>query len=311
MAETRWHRLPASPVITDVVKEVLIVACTESTIDLETALLEEGFACRVLRQQAGDRPQGFSHSYLCLLNHCNAWREVVKQQRLTLIVEADFVPVAGMGQLPISFPKGQSDFGIAWLYTCAPQIYTVSPEGYAEGFATSMAAYVIGPKAASILLEFAQQITETIGPHQYSSWDSEVEGVLRSHQLRNYVPFRNYGEHGGIPNPEHLLHNLTITHRADVLYGKLAFLPMYATKVSGNPHVNFWLMRSYARLRGWGRLVCGRFLRWKIFCHSTVPWQLLKFALLRQFVLHMKPLKNPHPLRHHLPLSCPPPESLR
>ncbi|MGL5193954.1 MAG: LPS biosynthesis glycosyltransferase [Chroococcales cyanobacterium] len=265
----------------DLIGKVLIIAYKESTDLLEKTLAEEGFKPEVLRQADNPAMQDFSPNYRCMLNHRSAWEKALSEPKPTLIVEADFVPVRGFGQLPLSFPCNRTeDLGIAWLYTCAPQIYSVSKDGYAQGFSTAMVAYIITNHSAEYLMQLADRITDEIGPKNYFSWDSGIEAFLRQHKLKNYVPFRSYGEHGGRPNPEHLQNQLSITHRADVLYGKLAFLPLYASEArEGN--FKFLGVRLNARIKGIGRLVTGRYIRLPVLKRSSVPGRLLSFAIGR------------------------------
>jgi GR25 family glycosyltransferase involved in LPS biosynthesis len=266
----------------DRIDQTFVIACKEDTTLLEQTMATEGIACEVLRQAPGEVRPEFARSYGCLLNHSQAWRKVLERGKPALIMEADFVPVKGFGSLPMPCDVMDDRTGVAWLYTCASQVYTISGEGFAEGFSVSTVAYVVTPNAAMALLDLAEQIRSEYGECHYSPWDSEIEGFLRSRGLRCYIPFRNYGEHGGIPNPEHAQNRdrwkqLSTCHRADRLYGELAFLPAYA--------VNGWEFRQtrfYGWSRGIGRLVLGKFLRWKIVGRSTVPLRLVGFALRRQ-----------------------------
>ena len=91
-----------------------------------------------------------------------------------------------------------------------------------------MVAYLLTPAGAQVLLELAEKIAESPGPTQYSTWDSKIEEFLRVRKLDGYLPWRNYGEHGGKPNSEHKKAGLSSVHRADLLYGKFAFTPIYA-----------------------------------------------------------------------------------
>ena len=88
----------------------------------------------------------------------------------------------------------------------------------------------------------------------------------------DFVPVINFSQHG-----------LSKSHRADVLYGKLAFLPMYA----GNSRLNFILIRLKARIKGIARLFLGKFLRIAVIKGSSVPGRLIKFALSRQLTLSL------------------------
>ncbi|MGK7952755.1 MAG: LPS biosynthesis glycosyltransferase [Xenococcaceae cyanobacterium] len=272
-----------SPKLIDSLGKVAIVAYKESTDLLQQYFTESGFDCQVIRQQHKPEYKNYSQSYLVLLNHCAAWEIARQATKPTLIVEADFVPVINFSQLPLTFSPQQPNVGISWLYTCAPQVYSVSADGYAQGFSTSMVAYIITPQGANHLLDLADAIAKNPGPTVYSSWDSQIEGFLRQKKLKNYLPFRNYGEHGGLPNREHHQHGLSKSHRADVLYGKLAFLPMYAA----NSRLNFILIRLKARIKGIARLFLGKFLRIAVIKGSSVPGRLIKFALNRQLTLSL------------------------
>ncbi|NES23228.1 MAG: LPS biosynthesis glycosyltransferase [Symploca sp. SIO3E6] len=280
------HQTPQSHQLADCIDKVFIIAYKESTQLLEETLAKEGLPCKVLRQEHQPEYQNFSPSYLCLLNHRRAWEEATQQSKPTLIVEADFVPVLGLGKLPLPFNPHQTDVGVSWLYTCAPQIYYVSPEGYAQGFSTSLVAYIVTPYAAQYLIELAEKVKEEIGTSHYSSWDSEIDSVLLAKQLKNYIPFRNYGEHGGLPNPEHHRHGLSKTHRADILYGKLAFVPSYAVEGGNNP-LQFLSARLKARLKGIARLAMGKFLRVPVMQGSSTPGRLISFAVRRQLSMRL------------------------
>ena len=216
------------------------------------------------------------------MNHCKAWRKIVAAGKAALIIEADFVPVKGFANLPMPCDVMDNRTGVAWLYTCASQLYSVTADGFAEGFSVSTVAYIVTPNGAVGLLELAEKIRLNYGERSYSAWDSEVESFLRSRSLVCYIPFRNYGEHGGIPNPEHAQNrdrwkHFSRCHRADRLYGELAFLPAYALN-----HWEFRQVRLYAWVKGLGRLFFGKFLRWNVMRGSSFPLRLLGFAVRRQ-----------------------------
>jgi hypothetical protein len=264
------------------ISKVLIIACKEQTQQLEAVFTQEGFECQVLRQEFQPEYENFSRSYLSLMNHNRAWEIAEKETQPTMIVEADFVPVVGIAKLPLPFNPKQTNVGISWLYTCAPQVYSVSDQGYAEGFSSAAVAYIVTPKAAKSLQELALGIAEKYGATNYSTWDSTIDTFLRDRKFQNYIPWRNYGEHGGAPNPEHKQNKLSKTHRADVLYGKLAFMPIYANSETSQTMTLFFV-RLQARLKGIGRVLLGRFLRPQVIQGSSVPTRLMSFALLRHF----------------------------
>lgn len=276
--------LPTSSIqpLNQAIGQTFIIAYRENTDRLETVLTFLGFDCEVLRQE--DRPeyQDCAAIYRCMLNHQRAWKRAAAADRPTLMVEADFVPVVGMGDLPIPFNLEQTNVGICWLYTCAPQVYSLAPDGFAEGFSTGLVAYILTPEGAATLCGLVDQVTEKQGTGYYN-FDSDIEKYLRIRGFKNYIAYRNYGEHGGRSNPEHRQNGMSGIHRADVLAGKLAFLPEYA----GSDSMRYWRFyqaRAYARLKGIGRLLMGRFLRWKLLKYSRTPNRLLKFAIGRQLI---------------------------
>jgi len=267
------------------VGKALILAHRESTDLLQTALTEAGFECEVLRQADKPEYQTYASIYRCLLNHSRAWEFAAQAQQPTLIVEADFVPVVGLGKLPLPFSPTQAklgNVGMAWLYTCAPQLYSVTADGFAEGFSTALVAYILTPQGAKALQGFVAEITTRHGTGYYN-FDSEIDGFLRAQKLKNYIPFRNYGEHGGRANPEHRRNGMSGLHRADVLWHRLKFAPDYAEE----PHsrLQLWGARLQARLKGIARLAMGKYLRPKIVKGSKHPGRLIRFAIWRQLKL--------------------------
>lgn len=306
--------LASSPALKSAITQTLVIACTEITKDLERTLRQEELDYQILRQQPQPSQENYARSTLALLNHRRAWQKASQNKGLTLIVEADFVPVKGMGNLPLPFPMDDDKrIGIAWLYTCAAQIYSVSELGHGRGFSTAMVAYVITPQSAIALLDIFPTLEQVAKPTHYKAWDSKLDDCLRKRGFENFISFRNYGEHGGRPNPEHKHHGLSATHRADVLYGPLAFMPAYALPehptvldqgktpetqdgmASSNGllatplknYAYYLLVRGYARIKGLGRLILGRFLHAKVARQSSVPLWLLHFAIRRHFSLHL------------------------
>lgn len=299
--KTRTFRSPATPPapvtstltpptaspqrLIDCIGQTFILAYREPTDRLTAALDQSGCRSEVLRQIHQPGYEAYSRSYLCLLNHCQAWKRALQSDQPTLIVEADFVPVMGFGLLPPPFDPADPDLGMAWLYTCAPQVYSITERGYALGYSTSMVAYVITARSAQLLLDLAQVVERDPGPTAYSPWDSGIDYYLRDRGLHNYVPFRNYGEHGGLPNPEHQANRLSKAHRADVLYGRLAFAPLYAqaeaTQTDWHSIGRRWKERGYGRIKGLGRLLLGKYLRGPVLKSSGQPIRLLRFAIGR------------------------------
>ncbi len=259
--------------LVDGVGQIFILAYQEDTTELANFFTRAGCPGEVLRQVHRADYKTYSPSYLCLLNHRKAWERALLSEQPTLIVEADFVPVANFAQLPPPYDPLDPQLGIAWLYTCAAQIYHITDQGYAEGYSTSMVAYVVTKQSAWRLIELAESVKADPGPETYTPWDSGIEYYLRDRNFHNYVPWRNYGEHGGIPNPEHRQNNLSTTHRADVLYGPLAFTPPYKTVLKE---------RTYGRIKGLGRLLLNKYLRLEVLRGAIHPGRLLWFAMGRQ-----------------------------
>lgn len=274
--------LPKPNRLVDCIQQVLIIAYRENTDELVDFFTRSNFTCQVIRQQDNPEYEKYSPSYRCLLNHDKAWQMAMLGDKPTIIIEADFVPVINFPHLPLPFPLDKkNEMGISWLYTCAPQIYSVSKENYAQGFSTSAVAYIVTPQSAKALLEIKEKIRLQHG-NSYSTWDSKIDEFLRNHRFKNFIPFRNYGEHGGLPNLEHVQNGLSKTHRADVLYGNLAFSPIYAD----HSYPKLLLARLQARIKGIGRLITGRFIRFSVLKNSSTPMRLIRFAFLRHFSLY-------------------------
>lgn len=286
MARSRFH----SPLpLQSCIEQTFILAYQEDTAQLEAALYRSAMAYTVLRQHHRDDFAGYSRSFLCLLNHRRAWEQASRSKRPTLVLEADYVPVVNFAQLPSPFAPEPDTLGIAWLYTCAPQVYRIVAGGYATGYSTSMVAYIVSPPSARFLIQIANQVAQDPGPYRYTSWDSHLEYALREQGFTNYVPFRNYGEHGGHPNPEHRAHNLSTAHRADVLYGPLSFWPLYACKDSTRSpnRWRYWQGRLYGRIKGLGRVLLGKYLRPPVLASAERPLPLLWFACRRHLTFRL------------------------
>src|SRR5262249_3710135 len=114
---------------------------------------------------------------------------------------------------------------------------------------------------------------------EYSSFDTKIGYWLKDRGIESFIPYRHYGEHGGIGNPEHIAAGLGRQHRADALEGRLAFLPTYAK----GSILRFWKVRVRARFWGVLRLLSCRFLAWHDFMRSD-RMQMIRFALGRLLV---------------------------
>jgi len=73
--------------------------------------------------------------------------------------------------------------------------------------------------------------------------------------VRSYIPSKSYGEHGGIPNPEHTVNGFTSWHQADSLIAPLAFMPAYANGSS----LRFVYFRARSRARYIYKFFAGKY----------------------------------------------------
>jgi hypothetical protein len=226
-----------------------------------------------------------------LENHRNAWRRIVQSGQDAIVVEADFVPVVGFGRLPLPCDKGSHRVGIGYLYACGPQLWDLA--GGLRGHAGSTVAYFVPARSAEALLQFAEEATASRDPEKYSGWDSELGFWLNARGLECFLPYRHYGEHGGIPNPEHKRAGLRPVHRADLLAGRLAYLPSYA----GGDRTKYLLARCSARVWGLVRLLAGRYLSLVDLRRSDRKGDLLRVAVGRQFLRRLPSAKDLRPPR--------------
>ena len=174
------------------------------------------------------------------------------------MVEADFVPCRGFGSLPLPFPWEWRDRSWAWLYAGGPRLYERLPGGFLRGHACTTVATLLGPEVARTLVGFADEEIARNGTGTLSPWDTYLQYYLKKKGMLSFFPARQYGEHGGIPNPEHAVAGMGMqgSHQADVLWGPLRFLPAYAR----GSRIRYGGYRSRAKLLGAARLLTGRFV---------------------------------------------------
>jgi hypothetical protein len=195
----------AKPSIRDAVANAHILAYREDTSRLENAMLAEGIRADVIRPVYSETELTYSRTIRCLLNHCNAWRKAAAASGLTLIMEADFVPCRGFGSLPLPYqPVLYQGRAWAFLYAGGPRFIKMHPDGSIQGHTACPVAYVVSPVVAKHLIAFAENET---GPGkdltQYSLWDTNFQWHIMGHNIACFMPYRQYGEHGGIGNIEH------------------------------------------------------------------------------------------------------------
>jgi hypothetical protein len=260
----------SKPPLRATVVATYILAYREDTSALEHALLAEGLSPQTLRPTYSAEELAYSRTIRCLLNHLAAWRLAATNSGHVLIVEADFVPCAGFGEFPLPFsPAFHGSKAWAFLYAGGPRIFRQHSDGALQGHAACPVAYVINPTVAKALIEFAEgEFKRKPDLSQYSLWDTQFQWHLMGKGILCFLPRRQYGEHGGISNPEHadektgisqrfsLLRILGVgkNHRADILNGRLSFFPVYAYQ----SRWRYLLIRFEGRLFGLLRAVTGR-----------------------------------------------------
>jgi hypothetical protein len=266
-----------SPSLRSLTSGVVVIAHNEDTSALRGAMVAEGFSVDEVRGPYSAEQLKFSGIMRCLVNHANAWKIAATRTLPSIIVEADFVPVRGFGELPSPLPVQSIDHSLGYLYSVAPQLWDLVRPDLARGHGGGMVALVVPQKVAVLLLQYFEETLLANPQGSYLPFDTQVGYWLMARGIESYIPYRHYGEHGGIGNPEHAQAGLGRPHQADVLHGPLAFLPAYAM---GNV-LRFW--RTRIRARAWGilRLAAGRLLAPHDLARQN-KLAMLRFALGRQ-----------------------------
>jgi hypothetical protein len=281
MAPRSMNRMASNTSLRELVARTVILAYCEDTAALEAALQAEGFSPEVQRPSYTATELTYSRTIRCLLNHAQAWKRAATTQGYTLIVEADFVPCRGIGARPPPFdPATSGEAAWAFLYGGGPRIFRVLPQGSLPGHAACPVAYIVSPAVGAMLAAYAKDELVRQGDlTRYSLWDTQFQWHLMGKGATCFVPFRHYGEHGGLPNPEHhgagtgalgrfaWSKKLGIggNHHAECLVGPLAFLPWYARGSRGRFH---WT-RFVARVTGFVRVLTGRVAA----CQDALTWR--------------------------------------
>jgi hypothetical protein len=109
-----------------------------------------------------------------------------------------------------------------------------------------------------MLLDFYEAELAANPTGAYTVFDTRMGYWLLERGVQSLVPYRQYGEHGGLGNPEHD-QGWRAVHRADSLHARLSFYPAYACgsalRLAG--------VRLWAWLWAWLRLAAGRTLHWR------------------------------------------------
>jgi hypothetical protein len=255
----------------------MIIAHREDTTALVNALTREGFSCEEVRGPYTDAEREYPLQIRCLINHQNAWQRISNRNGYFMVVEADFVPVRGLGELPLPFVPAAERKAMAWLYSVGPVIYHVDKDSEAiYGHNAGTVAYVLDSTVAKECLSLYAEEMKHPRRDEYRAWEVRLPIRLRREKaVRCYIPHRMYGEHGGITNREHSVNKVRGWHEADYLVGPLHYLPAYAR---GNKWV-FYVRRFRGRARGIYRFICGKYFDgWPTLFNSRED-RLLRFRI--------------------------------
>lgn len=242
----------------ELTRKVHVVAHKEDTSTLEKSLIAQGLHVLVHRGPYHGEQHRYSAQMKCLVNHANVWRAVAAGNVPAIVLEADFIPVRRFSEQWSPLPNVPDDasVGFAWLYSAGSILYGFDVHGFPHGHGNTTVAYVLTPRVAAILLDFYDREITRNEAGTYSQWETYLGIFLRKEMgILNHIPIYQYGEHGGLPQPEHLRQGIRAWHQADVLLGPLAFLPGYAQ----NKMVRYMYFRLRAITRGWVRLFLLRF----------------------------------------------------
>jgi hypothetical protein len=268
--------------LAEVVTKTIVLAYRESTDRLTTALRAEGFEPEVQRANYSEEQLRYHSNFRCFMNHRDAWNVASSHNGWTMIMESDFVPCVGCGDFRFPVPNPEN-LGRKWafLYTSSPRVFWEEDDRYYRGHHVCPVCYVVTPKVAELLLLCYDVITTKFGVGNYYPFDAYLNWTAIGRGAEAYLPLQSFGEHGGIPNPEHRREGVVARnglHRADVLAAPLHFLPEYA----GGSKLVFYRQRFQSRLRSVVRLVTGRWIQ-----HVDVsdPGQVRRLLLYRSGVM--------------------------
>ena len=247
------------PRLIDVVQDAVIVAYREDVSPLQQTLSDGGFSVHVQRGQYTGPELAFHANFRCFMNHKAVWRRASQSSGWTLIMEADFVPCVGFHALPVPVPDTQTP-GVKWAYLYVSAGKALWREGeFLRGHHVCPVCYLVTPTVARMLLSFWDEETAKRGVGNYYPYDAHMQWSVMRQGGEAYLPARSYGEHGGLPNPEHQARGVVSrsgVHRADVLAAPLAFLPPYAR----GSRWRYLQQRAVARVLSLARWVLGRWV---------------------------------------------------
>jgi hypothetical protein len=275
----------ASTTLRNVVGRSFILAYKENPNQLKGALEEEGLRPEIMRASYSPEQMRYSRATRTFMNHLEAWKRAVASSDYTLICESDFVPCIGLGNLPTFWPL-QNPMAWGYLYQGSPRLLAlIGDKPFLRAHTAPLVSYVLNAAVAEILIRFYHRELEVHRPEDYFTFDSHLQWFAMGQGAEAYMPLYHYGEHGGLPNPEHARHGLRRAgvHRADNLARALHFMPIYAegslTKLT--------IERSKGRLFGWARLFSGRWIS------RTNVYKLPLATLIKMHIVGIKRLAGP------------------
>jgi hypothetical protein len=254
------NRLPDNrTILRNVVSKVIVVAYREDVDRLVSSFVTEGFDVDVLRTNYSEAELRYSRASRTFLNHRNAWHKAANIDGYTLICEADFVPCRGIGGFRVFWPL-ENTCAWGYLYQGSPRLIAlVGSQRFLRGHAAPTVCYIVNRTVASLMIKFFDDERSRHDLQSYFTFEAHMQWYLMGLGAEAFMPWYHYGEHGGLPNPEHARSGLTSNkgeHRADNLMSSLHFLPAYAN----NSYLLFLRVRLTAHLIGFGRLLTGRWI---------------------------------------------------
>jgi hypothetical protein len=248
------------PPLREVIRQSYILCFQEDVSGLADALASEKLNPTVLRASYTASELSFARNTRTFMSHAAAWRRAATHGGYTLICESDFVPCLRIGSFPVFWPLRDP---LAWgyLYQGSPRILALirTENGrFLRGHCAPLVSYVISAPVARLFLEFFSYEMERHDPNDYFTFDAHLQWWTMGQGATAFIPLKHYGEHGGLPNPEHRIHNIPRAglHRADNLAGRLYYLPQYA---KGRQAIFRWV-RTRAHALGFARLMSNRWI---------------------------------------------------
>ncbi len=244
----------------DVVQRAIILCYKEGVSALTAALEIENIKVQIQRPVYNQKELLYTNMSRCFLNHVDAWEAASRSAGYTLICEADFVPCRGLKDFPVFWPTA-NEYAWGYLYQGSPRLLALMGGWpfYLRGHTAPLVAYVINAPVARMMLKFSELEKSTYQLTEYFTFDAHLQWSVMGQGGLAFIPWRHYGEHGGLPNPEHRSSGRVFgegIHHADNLMGPLHFLPPYAE----GRVIRYWLIRMRWRALGLARLVARRWI---------------------------------------------------